>query len=799
MNPKDPPFTPESLPTPEEWELVSELFVRCSAVEHAEQGPILTPYEKSQPLVAAYVRAMCAAANHLESEPSLDPDHSPTIPPPISIDSYVLGPQLGVGGMGAVYEAVRVNGDFREDVAIKIIRRGFESDAACELFRRERLILSKLRHDCIALLKDGGSFGNRIPYLVMERIYGVPIDEYTKHNRLSVRQKLGLFMRLCAAVQYAHLNQVVHQDIKPGNILVDQHGNPKLLDFGVAKLLTFGEEFDSTAHAATGFTPEYASPEQKNGSIVTTASDIYSLCVVFRELLAETPFSQDLHFILAKGTAESPEKRYASAAELAADLERYLESRPVEARPRRPFYVFQKFIDRNRISSLLVASLAASLLLASVWAVRQTYVASEGFNELHKIFDSLLIEIPKNIREVPHSTFPRAILLRKSLEILNREFRSRPEFREDLAVAYENFADVEGNPSLENLGEIELSMESLSNAIQIRSALRTAPSTTLANQLSLAADYERVGYLEFTRGNFPEADRLFHRAELDFEKARRLDFANRRARTGLGEIQNDYGRLSEMRGETAEAARHFAAELKLFEDLARPDNALSMQYLSQAYKQNAVTSAKLGNFRVAHALLNSAKSIDDQYLKVDSGSLMVKVDFAQWLSDSGSIYELEGKLNEAADEFERALNLRGDLSTDYPDDVKNSRFLATGFVSLGRVLAKREQFTGALPLLSKGAKLFDKLTERYPANNTFRTNAAAAFATLGSAELTRAQRDPNPLSRRARAKNAGTAFERALSLWQEVKRLCPQHALAASGILEASGGIATSTGLSTLR
>ena len=188
--------------------------------------------------------------------------------------------------MGAVYLAARADDEYRKEVAIKLVRRGLDTEDILRRFRNERQILAQLDHPNIARLIDGGTTDDGLPYFVMEYVNGEPINAYCDANALLTTERLKLFRKVCAAVTYAHQNLVIHRDLKPSNILVTQEGEPKLLDFGIAKLLSAGDElFTQTIPALRVMTPEYASPEQVKGEKITTTSDVYSLGVLLYELL----------------------------------------------------------------------------------------------------------------------------------------------------------------------------------------------------------------------------------------------------------------------------------------------------------------------------------------------------------------------------------------------------------------------------------------------------------------------------------------------------------------------------------
>ena len=231
------------------------------------------------------------------------------------IGAYRLVTELGRGGMGAVFLASRDDAEFKKSVAIKLIKRGMDTDFILKRFRNERQILATLDHPYIARLLDGGTTDDELPYFVMEYIEGTPIHQFCDDNRLTIRDRLQLFRKVCSAVNYAHQNLIIHRDLKPGNILVTKDNSPKLLDFGIAKILNPEFAADTLAPTITGMrlmTPEYASPEQIRGEPLTPASDIYSLGVLFYEILTgKRPYrfsSRALHDIARVICEDQPEK-----------------------------------------------------------------------------------------------------------------------------------------------------------------------------------------------------------------------------------------------------------------------------------------------------------------------------------------------------------------------------------------------------------------------------------------------------------------------------------------------------------
>ncbi len=283
--------------TPDHWQQIKSVFHRAVELPVAERAQFLGQHCKGDRALREELESLLAS--HEEAECFIEPpDYEETQIPARAglsicrlqqrIGAYQIIRELGRGGMGAIFLAARADDEFHKEVAIKIVHSGAAAHFVIQRFRTERQILAQLDHPNIARLIDGGTTDDGLPYFVMEYIEGLPLLEYCDTHRLSTRERLYLFRKVCAAVQYAHQNLIVHRDLKPSNILVTADATPKLLDFGIAKLLApTASPFVSqiTATALRLMTPAYASPEQVRGSPVTTASDIYSLGVVLYELL----------------------------------------------------------------------------------------------------------------------------------------------------------------------------------------------------------------------------------------------------------------------------------------------------------------------------------------------------------------------------------------------------------------------------------------------------------------------------------------------------------------------------------
>ena len=312
------------------------------------------------------------------------------------VGAYRLVREIGRGGMSRVFLSERADGEFEQQVALKLLRPGFDSDIDVMRFRAERQILASLNHPNIARLLDGGVTDDALPYLVLEYIDGLPVDRYCQSRSLVTRQRLELFVTIADAVEYAHRNSVVHRDLKPSNILVTSNGTVKLLDFGVAKLLEDGAPSPrpTTRTGHRWMTPEYAAPEQIRGTSITPRTDVYQLGAALYELLAgRTPFGPygetihelerailerepdalggrmggDLDAIVFKALRKNPDERYASASEFADDVRRHLTGHPVRARRQTFGYLARRFVHRNRFP--LAAAAGIGLLVVTAVTV----------------------------------------------------------------------------------------------------------------------------------------------------------------------------------------------------------------------------------------------------------------------------------------------------------------------------------------------------------------------------------------------------------------------------------------------
>ncbi len=479
-----------------------------------------------------------------------------TLAPGERVGAYEIVEELGRGGWGAVYLAQRADGEFERQVALKVLKRGIDSDEAVRRFHTERQILAQLRHPNIAQLYDGGTTEDRRPFLVMELVTGRPIDRFCDEQELDHLASIQLFLKVCAAVQVAHQNLVVHRDLKPRNILVDEAGEPKLLDFGIAKLLgpqvSQDDELTDSASllSARLMTPDYASPEQIRNEAITTASDVYSLGVLLYRLLSGTaPYGDavtvpelyhavckrtpkppswtlltrlsepseppaepsfqarrrarrlagDLDSIVLKALAKKPEERYPSVDALARDLRRYLTGYPVAARRGTAWYRAGKFFRRH-LRSLSAASLVLALLIGYAADRHIQQNRTEAQRQRAEKVSTFLVELfdLSSLSQEKGRTVQALDLLDRATQKIDQEIVDEPALQAALRLTI--------GKGYRDLDEIEPAERLLRQSLAAR---RRDPRTT---DTELVESLMALGTLQLRRGHYQEGRRLLGEA-----------------------------------------------------------------------------------------------------------------------------------------------------------------------------------------------------------------------------------------------------------------------------------------------
>jgi non-specific serine/threonine protein kinase/serine/threonine-protein kinase len=567
------------------------------------------------------------------------------------VGAYRIVREIGRGGMGAVYLAERADGQYEQRVALKLIKRGMDTDHVLARFRAERQILASLDHPNIARLLDGGSTEYGVPFFAMEFIEGEPIDAYADRQALSVDERLRLFLQVCGAVTYAHQHLVVHRDIKPLNVLVTTDGTPKLLDFGIAKVLhAEGDDATSTVTGMRLLTPEYASPEQVEGQHATTASDVYSLGVVLYELLtgrspyrprSRTPLDiveavrttdperpsaaggteklrkrlrGDLDTILLTALRKEPARRYQSVEQLAADLRRHLDGLPVRARPDTFGYRAGKFIRRNRVAVAAGTLLALAMLggtMATAYQARQARAAQaraeRRFADVRKLANSLLFDYHDAIRDLKGARPVRERLVRDALGYLDglaQEAHDDPSLQRELAAAYVRIGDLQKSDP--TVGDVEGAARSYTRSLAMLDALLRRDSTDAGLRRDAARVELALGGVVWERGDQQGGLAHAQRAGALLDPLVRGDTLDMELRLQLASAIDLQGQIALEAGDIDGSARDHRDQLALLE--AAPEeqrrHQLVRHALSVAYGRLADAQGELGDY---HGALDSQR------------------------------------------------------------------------------------------------------------------------------------------------------------------------------------------------
>jgi tetratricopeptide (TPR) repeat protein len=657
--------------TPDRWQRVKEVLQAAWERDFGERAAFLNEAYAADPGLRSRVEALLAADENAaeflaapaiglakaqtataSGEPRAGHSGEDSLPTGTRVGHFSIDGLIGKGGMGVVYRAVRED-DFRMQVAIKLLKRGTDTEAALSRFRAERQILARLQHPNIARLLDGGATETGLPYFVMEYVQGTPLLQYAAP--LSVRQRLELFRSVCSAVQYAHRNLIVHRDIKPGNILVTPEGIPKLLDFGIAKLLdpsADGAPMALTAAGARLMTPDYASPEQVRGEPITTATDVYSLGAVLYELLtgqrahnveassadeiekeicSQEPkkpstvarhLDPDLDNIILMALRKEPQRRYLSVEQFSEDIRLHMEGRPVKARKDTARYRAGKFLRRNRAG----VALAALMLIGAVTAVsavqRQARRAEQRFGQVRKLANTVLFDLNPEIERLAGSTKVRELLVKTSLGYLDSlaaEAGGDPALQLELAAAYEKIGDVQGNPLFSNLGHPKASLESYGKALVIADKLGTSLQVL---EIVARSRYKMGCVYNWALGRFSHAEQSMREAitiaDSIPEKTGQPVYRVRCEAHGfLGDLETyrDAGAALGPLRRSLEIGREWAS--------AQPGSE-TKYFLAVAMSRLGVASQEIGNLSGALDLFQNELRLIEQLLEVDPGNVVWK-------------------------------------------------------------------------------------------------------------------------------------------------------------------------------
>jgi non-specific serine/threonine protein kinase/serine/threonine-protein kinase len=730
---------------------------------------------------------------------------------PERIGPWRLEAEIGRGGMGSVYRARRDDGAFEQTVAIKLVRAELASELLLRRFLGERRILAGLVHPNIAHLIDGGTTAEGVPYLVLEHVAGEPIDHFCDRRSLPVEERLRLFLVVCGAVHFAHQKLVLHRDIKSANVLVDHSGQPKLLDFGIAKLIAPGPgEEDLTALGwGRPLTLEWASPEQLRGDALTTAADVYSLGVLLHVLLAGkrphrwsgqapaafareieesgggrltgwTSSNQaappgvlgkslrgDLQRIVEQALAPELERRYGTVAELTADLERYLAGRPVSAHPPSARYRLGKFLRRHRAAAAAAALVALALVAGAVSTLWQAHVArqqrdkaEQRFGQVRKLANSLVFELHDSIENLPGSTPSRELLVRRALEYLDSlAEEADPSLHLELAAAYDRIGDIQGGFGTSHLGQRDKAGQSYRKALAIREALAAAAPENSEFQRQLSISYAKLGDILWIGTDMSGALEAYGKALALNQRIAAAAPDDARARSDLALAHGKFGYLLGANDRTAEALENTRKAVALMEELvaADPDSTKLQSDLARAYDQVAeILTALTDNYAEALVLMRKAQTIGEKLAAADP--LNTKLRRGQAVGDF-NVALVSAKLGDvktSLDSSRRALSRFTEMLAADPqnDEFRQGSALVQTF--LGEMTIKDGRAVEGIALLRQPLQLLEQSFAASPTDEIAHFRLANVQQALGQGYL-------------ALAADAHNAAPTRLAHWREAR------------------------------
>lgn len=694
--------------TPERWQQVSDALDRALQLGDEARVHYMAQLAQEDSELKGEVESLLASHGRADEDFLKTPVKEILAAAESSTGKTFVGRRLGVyevveriaeGGMGEVYRAFRADDQYRKQVAIKVIRRGFDSGFVINRFRNERQILASLDHPNIARLLDGGTTEDGVPYLVMELIEGEPIDDYCERHQLSTVERLKLFLSVCSAVQYAHQRLIVHRDLKPGNILVSGEGTPKLLDFGIAKILDPDEAPGPIEPTLTVFrvlTPGYASPEQIKGEPITTAADVYSLGVILYELLTgHSPYrvttrspqdlaravcesepekpstavrrierkgpsstsgqlssglqtssgklvrrlSGDLDNIVLMALRKEPGRRYASVEQFGEDVRRHLEKLPVIARKDTARYRTSRFVARHKAAVIAASAAMVVLLVALVVTFREARIAERQAQ-------------------------------------LARQERARAERR---------FNDV----------------RKLANSLmfEVHDSIQDLPGATKARKLLVTRALEYLDSLSQEANGDPSLQRELAAA---YDK--------------VGDVLGYTGQAN--LGDFAGAAKSYQKSLAIRESLAAANPAdLSIQTeLLDEYFRAAFILENTGDFDGALRTFQRAQTFAQ---KIAPGTKDPKMldRIAGVYYFSGAVLEKKRDFAAALQSYRQGATIRERIAKD-PQAVFARAHLVADYNGIAKALGGSGQLDDAIPMAMKATGIIKQLSESNPGNAT---------------------------------------------------------------------------------
>jgi serine/threonine protein kinase/tetratricopeptide (TPR) repeat protein len=812
--------------TPERWQRVKELFQEAKSLEEGDREALLREHCGDDPELLTEVASLLSADEALGgflATGRMGPRAHPDGPPPAleTLDTGLAGQRLGSyqilrrlarGGMGEVYLAARADDAYEKRVALKVIRTDVDLRVVLQRFHEERQILARLEHPNIARLLDAGTTPDGRPFFVMEYVDGEPLRAHCDARGLGVRARLELFLTVCGAVHYAHQNLVVHRDLKPGNIPVTPEGVPKLLDFGIAKLLreeTSAADAPPTVTMMRLLTPDYASPEQVKGEAITTATDVYSLGVLLYELLTgqrphglrgrtaeqvlaavceEVPtapseavrretgpeplrrqLTGDLDMIVLMALRKEASRRYASVEQLADDVRRHLSGLPVRARPDTFRYRAGKFVRRHRAgvaaAALVFVSLVAGIA-GTAWQARvagfERARAERRFQDVRQLANAFIFDVHDAIRDLPGATHAREVVVKKALEYLDRlagEAAGDRSLQEELAVAYQRVGDVQGLPDAPNVGDYKGALASYERSLALREGVADQDQKA---RRAVSVVLNRIGRLRLFTGDRAGALASFRRSTRIAEELTSSTVPTARRDLMVSSLLLADA-LAET-GDTAAAIDSYRRVVGLAEQLhGEKGDEGSRRDLSLAYDYMARSLRDAGRLEEALAMADKGLEIDRTLVASESDNIHVRRDLGVSLQQVGHLQTRLGRLPAAVATLTEAVAVGRSLLALDAADVDARHGVSVSEFHLAEALARQNDLDGALVHHRRGLAITDGLLSKETAA-TYRADRAESLWRMGAVLEAKGLRDA-----------AVAATRSALELAEPLARETPDH------------------------
>ena len=749
---------------PQQWQRVRPILESALEIDPAGRSAFLdqacadrTLREEVESLIASHEQAGTGALNPASSpDLNLEEEAQFRLPPGKRIGAYEILGEIAVGGMGAVYRAIRADGQYKQQVALKIVRSELGTEFTTSRFKNERQILANLNHPNVARILDGGTTADGVPYLVMELVEGQRIDNYCDIHELTVTERLNLFLQICSAAQYAHQHLIIHRDIKPGNILVNEEGVPKLLDFGIAKILESGDFSNQVEQTISMFqllTPEYASPEQIKGEPITTASDVYSLGVVLYELLTgRAPYNVPTHspHELSRAVCETEPERPSMAV-----LRKQLPANEGEGRPAADSSLTAtREGSAEKLSKRLRGDLDNIVLMALRKERQRRYSSVEQFaQDIRRHLEHLPVIARQDIAAYRTSKFisrhkvavaVAALVTAALLFATIVTFREARIARAERARAERRFNDVR---KLANslIFEVHDSIQELPGATAARKliiqraqeyldSLAKESQSDPALLQELAAAYERLASVQghprdANLGDTPKALQNTRKAVELLEAALALNPSNRdilsdlaNAKINLSDIQADVGDQSGRRrsqDEAVQSLEELAAsnpkDLKVESDLGGAYSAIGFRFNDENNLTQGLTYHQ------------KALAIYQRLAKADPRNEKYQTQLSFSHKRVASVLIVQNQLKSAFEHEQTALAIDEALLALHPDNARTRYNITLAYGDTGFILRRQGDLDGALSYYRKALAIRAALVAADPQDTRARNGLSTTY------------------------------------------------------------------------